>query len=474
MIKILNPELEFLKSAFSYDNSFITYDSVISWVKKQNQQIEVEVNEIPFDKLINWKFDNNVLSHKTGNFFSIDGISVKTNWGDVHSWDQPIINQPEIGYLGFIAKSFNGVLHFLVQAKVEPGNVNYVQLSPTLQATKSNYSRVHKGKSPNYLEYFINASPDQILLDQLQSEQGARFLKKRNRNIIIKVDQDIPVLENFVWLTLAQIIKLMSVDNLVNMDTRTVISGIPFGSYSDPNIIMRSFLKDKASEDFFSNKVLNSTLNSNDGVNTISSIINFITSQKSKFDLFVEKKALNDLNGWNISESSIEHVKNKYFKIIAVDVNINNREVINWTQPMIKPAQEGLCAFVCKEINGVLHFIVQSKLECGNFDIIELAPTVQCLTGNYRTSNQKKLPFLEYVLSIEKNKIIFDTLQSEEGGRFFKEQNRNMIVFAGNEISEDLPENFIWMTLYQLKSFIKYNNYLNIQSRSLIAALPLT
>ena len=237
---------------------------------------------------------------------------------------------------------------------------------------------------------------------------------------------------------------------------------------------MRSFLSDKVSEDLFSNKVLNSTLNSNDGVNSISSIINFITSQKSKFDLFVEKKPLNDLKSWNITESSIEHEKNKYFKIIAVDVNINNREVINWTQPMIKPAQEGLCAFICKEINGVLHFIVQSKLECGNFDIIELAPTVQCLTGNYRNSNQKKLPFLEYILSVEKNKIIFDTLQSEEGGRFFKEQNRNMVVFAGNEISDDLPENFIWMTLHQIKSFIKYNNYLNIQSRSLISALPLT
>jgi oxidase EvaA len=474
MSKILNPELEFLKSAFSYDNSFITYDDVISWVTKQNQQIKVEVNTIPFKKLIHWNFENNRLSHKTGNFFSIDGINVKTNWGNINSWDQPIINQPEIGYLGFIAKSFNGILHFLVQAKVEPGNVNHVQLSPTLQATKSNYLRVHKGKSPNYLKYFINASPDQILLDQLQSEQGARFLKKRNRNIIIKVDQDIAVLENYVWLTLAQIIKLMSVDNLVNMDTRTVISGIPFGSYSDPNIIMRSFLSDKVSEDLFSNKVLNSTLNSNDGVNSISSIINFITSQKSKFDLFVEKKPLNDLKSWNITESSIEHEKNKYFKIIAVDVNINNREVINWTQPMIKPAQEGLCAFICKEINGVLHFIVQSKLECGNFDIIELAPTVQCLTGNYRNSNQKKLPFLEYILSVEKNKIIFDTLQSEEGGRFFKEQNRNMVVFAGNEISDDLPENFIWMTLHQIKSFIKYNNYLNIQSRSLISALPLT
>ena len=45
---------------------------------------------------------------------------------------------------------------------------------------------------------------------------------------------------------------------------------------------------------------------------------------------------------------------------------------------MDEPVQEGICAFVCKEINEVLHFAVQAKLECGNFDIIEFAPTVQC------------------------------------------------------------------------------------------------
>ena len=29
---------------------------------------------------------------------------------------------------------------------------------------------------------------EQIILDQLQSEQGGRFLRKRNRNIIIKIE----------------------------------------------------------------------------------------------------------------------------------------------------------------------------------------------------------------------------------------------------------------------------------------------
>jgi dTDP-4-dehydro-6-deoxy-alpha-D-glucopyranose 2,3-dehydratase len=119
----------------------------------------------------------------------------------------------------------------------------------------------------------------------------------------------------------------------------------------------------------------------------------------------------------------------------------------------------------------VMHFAVQAKLECGNHDIIEFAPTVQCLTGNYRDTKEGVLPFLDYVLHASGDQVYFDALQSEEGGRFFREQNRNMIIIAGDEFSDDLPPNYIWMTLQQLSTFLKFNNYLNIQARSLIAAI---
>ncbi len=469
-----NISYEFLKSAFETNGRFLNMDQVIQWMKEQNESVNVQVTKVPFSQLNAWNFDEKTgsLRHESGQFFSIDGIKVSTNWGKVQTWSQPIINQPEIGYLGFICKEFDGVLHFLLQAKIEPGNVNHVQLSPTLQATRSNYKQVHKGKKPMYLEYFQNATNKQILLDQLQSEQGARFLKKRNRNIIIKIEEDIEVYSNFIWLTLGQIKKLMLIDNLVNMDTRTVISGIPFGDYSTEVIDLFNFLRPKGADQKVKNDFLNSALNKNAGMHSIEDIITFITQKKSSFDLEIEKTKLAELDKWVVGESEIYHETNKYFKVIAVDVEIGNREVVKWSQPMIEPAQEGLCAFVCKEINGVIHFAVQTKLECGNHDIIEFAPTVQCLTGNYREAlGIGKLPYLEYVLSVNKDQIIFDTLQSEEGGRFYKEQNRNMLVLAGDEISEELPENYIWMTLNQLYTFLKFNNYLNIQARSLIAAI---
>lgn len=470
-INVNHTSYQFLKSAFARKSNTENLNEIIIWLKDQNDKVQVLINKTTFRDLSNWVFHDERLMHNSGKFFSIDGINIKTNWGSIKEWDQPIINQPEVGFLGFITKEIKGVLHFLMQAKIEPGNVNYVQLSPTLQATRSNYSQVHKGKKPLYLEYFQNAKPNQVLLDQLQSEQGARFFKKRNRNIIIKVDEDIPIYDNFIWLTLAQIKKLMKYDNLVNMDTRTVISGIPFGSFDSTVIDFFNFLGYENTEDALEKKFLSSALSSDRAIHTIEDIITFLTQIKSTFDLEVTRTSLYQMKNWIVGDSEIYHAQRKFFKVIAVDVEIGNREVVKWSQPMIEPAQEGLCAFVCKEINGILHFAVQAKLECGNHDIIEFAPTVQTLTGNYRQAEKGSLPFLDFVLSAKKGQIYFDTLQSEEGGRFYREQNRNMIVIADDEIPVELPENFIWMTLNQLYTFLKFNNYLNIQARSLIAAI---
>jgi dTDP-4-dehydro-6-deoxy-alpha-D-glucopyranose 2,3-dehydratase len=463
-------EIDFFKSALTKDSETMPSAKVLHWINEKNNETKYNINQIPLDKLKLWNFDNisgNII-HETGSFFSIEGIEVTTNWGKIQSWQQPIINQPEIGFLGILTKKINGILHFLLQAKIEPGNINIVQLSPTLQATKSNYTKAHKGNAPLFLEYFNGSKKVEILLDQLQSEQGARFLKKRNRNIIIQIDEDIDVPDNFVWLTLGQIKGLIQHNNIVNMDTRTVISGIPYGT------------KDAGTVKFFSNlsnnivneSLLNSILIGDLSYKNIDDIISWITRLKINYFIEIKKIPLKALDNWAYNGMSIMHKDKKYFSVIGVNVEIGNREVISWDQPMIKPAQEGIIAFLVKEINGVYHFLVQAKLEAGNYDILELAPTVQCLTGNYRTGeNEYSVPFINEVLGATPDRIWISTYQSEEGGRFFKEQNLNRIVEVKDEFPIDIPENYCWMTLNQLLTFIKFNNYVNIAARSLISAI---
>jgi dTDP-4-dehydro-6-deoxy-alpha-D-glucopyranose 2,3-dehydratase len=468
----LRSELAFLKSALTTANPFNSTEQILEWLRIRNNDVSVNIERIKFNEMKDWFIDEATIKiqHVSGRFFSIEGIRVNTNWGTVSTWDQPIINQPEIGFLGMIAKEFNGILYFLMQAKIEPGNVNYVQLSPTLQATKSNYTKVHKGKAPKYLEYFQEKDRSSILLDQLQSEQGARFLKKRNRNIIIEVANDIEVYEDFCWLTLGQIKELIKMDNIVNMDTRTVISGIPYGSHSTATVDFYNLMKSEKQS--VSDRFLISEINAELYYYSFDYIIHWFTSLKTQYELNVKTIPLRDVNRWSFDDYSLKHEEDKYFKAIAVNVEISNREVTSWQQPLIEPAQEGICAFVAKEIGGILHFLVQAKLESGNFDILEMAPTVQCITGSYMNEGSRKnLPYLDYVLTANAGSIVFDTYQSEEGGRFYREQNRNIIIIADEDFPIETPDNYIWMTLNQIKNFIKFNNYLNIQARSLISAI---
>lgn len=452
-----------IRSLLTTKNPFYTSTELLEWIAQRNREVSVDVDPIPFSEMAGWHIDEDgCLRHDTGRFFSVQGIHVETDFGFVSGWDQPIIVQPEIGYLGILAKEFDGVLYFLMQAKIEPGNVNCVQISPTLQATKSNYSRVHKGKKPAYLDYFVNVKPENVLLDQLQSEQGARFMRKRNRNIIIKVDEDIEVLPDFRWMTIGQIKEFMYHDNMINMDTRTVLSGIEYVDYLTP-------MSDVSRLSPFGMNLLKSARTS-EGVHSMGQLLSWLTGLKSRYDLFVTYKPIDKLKGWHRTETEIANDFGKYFRVIGVRVSISNREVTSWNQPLVQPLQQGICAFIIKKIGGIYHFLVQAKLECGNYDVLELAPTVQCLTGNVFTSNQRP-PFTDYILNAPKERIRYDVLQSEEGGRFYREQNRNMIVEADESFPLEVPEHYTWMTLNQINNFLQFNNFLNIQARSILSAL---
>ena len=463
----------FLQSALSKQDDNV--DNILSWLYSQRQVVQVDVRQTPLNNMAQWSYDEEEgrIKHDSGKFFSIDGVRVNTNYGLRSSWDQPIINQPEIGFLGILTQMKNGVLHFLLQAKIEPGNINVVQLSPTLQATKSNYTRVHKGKTPVFLEYFNGEKKVTVLIDQLQSEQGARFYKKRNRNIIIEIpeDENLKIPDNFIWLTLRQLKTLMAMDNVVNMDTRTVISAINYGTFNQIELLRQCVsltVSDYEVEQIYS---LIGNVNS---ITNIETILSWMTNLKSKYELSVERIPLKDVQGWSFNGNTIYNLDKKYFTVVGAHVVIDNREVTTWDQPMIKPAQEGLIGFIIKKINGIYHFLVQAKVEIGCFDVLEIAPTVQCLTGNYRENqNEYSVPFIECFLNPNSFRVIHRSLQSEEGGRFFQEQNLNMIIEASDDFPLEVPENYCWMTLPQLLLFMKFNNYLNIATRNLLALLPI-
>ncbi len=116
---------------------------ILEWIRLRNETVTVDIKKSRLEDSDNWYYspDEGCIRNKSGSFFKITGIR-RYMPGEEPSdpptvTEQPIILQPEIGYLGIICKEFDGIMHFLMQAKIEPGNVNKIQISPTIHSTKS-------------------------------------------------------------------------------------------------------------------------------------------------------------------------------------------------------------------------------------------------------------------------------------------------------------------------------------------------
>ena len=430
-----------------------------AWFSWCNEKNEYEVRRTALESLSGWSMSDETgnIAHQSGKFFSVCGVDVSTDHRDTANWKQPIIVQPEIGILGLVVKVVDNTVYCLMQAKMEPGNINLLQLSPTVQATRSNYTRVHKGASVPYLEHFIAPRPSGAVFDTLQSEQGSWFLNKRNRNMIVEVTGDVELVDDFRWISFEQLAVLLTVPNLVNMDARTVLSGIPFffsGIYGNRM------------------QLIGANGGPGEALHSIEHLLSWFTEIKSRHALRRELVPLAEVPAWTLSDGVISREDGKHFKVIGVDVRASNREVGSWSQPMLEPTGRGVIAFVGRYVDGTFHILVHARTEAGTNDVVEMAPTVGCIPSNYDGLPPEQHPrYLDVVQSARQENILVDVVHSEEGGRFYHAENRYLVIDAGEEFGLDVPDDYCWMTVDQLTSFVRYGNHVNVAARCLLSCL---
>jgi oxidase EvaA len=436
------------------------------WFAGSGRSSRVEVDRTPLESLAGWHHGpvTGAIAHESGRFFTVEGLEIHIPDAPVSRWSQPIINQPEVGILGVLAKEFDGVLHLLMQAKVEPGNCNGLQVSPTVQATRSNYMRIHRGKSVPYLEYFRETVRHRVLVDVRQSEQGSSFYQKRNRNMVVETTDDVEALDGFRWLTLGQVHQLLALDDVVNMDARTVLSCLPFSGAN----VATAF--DGGGSGFRAALIRSCDENSGSR-HAMDDILSWITEARTRTVIRTRRIPLDNVQQWRRVDGRISHESGLFFSVIGVDVHGRGREVEQWMQPMFEPHGTGVVAFLVRPIGGVLHALVHARVEAGYLDVAELAPTVQCTPDSYDYLPAAARPaFLDEVLAADPGQIRFDAVLSEEGGRFFHARNRYTIIEATPDTDLAHPD-FRWMALHQIGELLRHSHYLNVQARSLVACL---
>ena len=409
-----------------------------NWFKlqKKNNKINVKIKKL--DNLNNWYFSKDSIFHESKKFFKIIGIDVKSNLIG-KNWDQPIIVQNELGILGIIKDKKKE--RYLLQAKVEPGNKNKLQLSPTVQATKSNYTRIHGGKKIPFLSFFINKKKNFIS----QSEQGYRYLFKFNYNSLVETTKSIKIFDNFYWFNKKDLTKLVKIKSILNMDTISVFS---------------SFIS--------KNKIDTPLIN-------MQKINKWIKIKDKAFNLKIKIKPLVNLKNWIVKNDSINHKKNKHFSVIGININANKREVKEWDQPIIKGKEMAFAGYLIKEFNKTNHYLCRYNKKPGL-----KKSTLSCSVNtsdlkNYNSSNnlenfEKKILKDFFLNKKRKLKSIYDNILSDEGGRFFNCEIRYKALQLNNNTKIEIPHNYIWISQNQMIEMISKKK-IDIEARLLFGCI---
>ena len=429
---------------------------------------DIKVNKIGIKHLKKWSYTGNSIQHESGRFFAIIGLSAEIG---STKWNQPIILQEEIGILGLICSHVEGVLKFLIKLKIEPGNLGLIQLSPTVQATKSNYEGVHGGNFCELIDNFINPPTNSLfLIDNLLSEQNSRFYKKKNRNILMYIDSfTAPNNNEYHWMTLGQIKQICSENNIVNMDLRSIVSGINcfYNGHSYSKYIFSEIAR-KSPQDIYVDSL------SHFNIANIKDHQNWYNKTIAKTKNETKIIRLDSVDNWDYDGFTVSHKMNKHFSVIGCSVRISNREVSSWDQPLIESKSLGIIALMIKKKQSTLELLIQLKTEVGCSNKSELSPTIQT-TNSHKKSQDDKLIYDYYKQN--QNLVSFSVLQSEEGGRFYHEQN-NYSILIGKEKNYFALEQVIsasicyrWMELGDVIYLINNSDIVSQQLRSVVAMI---
>ncbi|WP_298455183.1 NDP-hexose 2,3-dehydratase family protein [uncultured Cellulomonas sp.] len=433
------------------------------WLRSVPPRLHATPTRVPLDEVVGWLTDPQAddIRHGTGRFFRIMGIEAHVEVEERWSWTQPIIDQPDVGVLALVSRMGRSGLELLVQGKPEPGNPTGLQLAPTVQATRSNYMRAHGGRPVPMLDVLQAARPSDVLVDVRQSEHGTVFFRKRNRNMVVLTERPPQAPEHFRWLRLPELHHLFLADDRVNMDTRTVLSCLPWGLVPvDPH-----------DHDPVVAALARSGRVGSPSRHTLQAILNWVTEVRSSTYVRVDVRPLHTLEGWSRTAAGLSHEDDAWFDVIGVSVEAAGREIDRWSQPMIEPHADGTLGLLVARFGDVLHVLVHLRTEPGLVDAVEIAPTVQHRPMEPADlANPGTQRHLEPLTSAPADRVLYDRVHSDEGGRFFRSANRHLIVEVDPDPAVEGP-GFRWVTVHQLEELLRHSHYVNLQLRSLLSCL---
>lgn len=434
-------------------------NGLVRWLGERREAVAAFTRPIGWHDSDEWQSRNGTMARRAGGFFTIRGFRVESDDPSWSGQELPMIDQPEVGILGFLTRTVpGGDTEILVQAKTEPGNISLTQIGSTVQATVSNYSQVHGGNATPYLGLFRSRIGGGRSVDVEQSEQGTVFLGKYNRNVLIRLSSGAPEPEggSFAWHPAADLLDALGTDYAVNTDARSVL----VCSQWEHLLSGRPPFAQHASGSF--GGMLGDSYHAAGVPAETAGVTEWLAGMRSASHFDLEPVPLEALQGWTLDVEGLRSDDTGRF-VRLFDVSADDREVPHWQQPLVGSTVLNRVVLACRQHRDGLQFLVRMSPEPGFGEGVQLGPTAQSALA------LPSGPLNEFALDAGRTVLTVD--QSEEGGRFYRTVNRYEIrlIDEGEEPPPD--EGARWLTLGSLHRLARMRGYLTNEMRSAMSLL---
>lgn len=205
----------------------------------------------------------------------------------------------------------------------------------------------------------------------------------------------------------------------------------------------------------------------------LAGIMQWLDDMKANNYMRVKRVGLSSLTEWGYdAQGYYSHRDRRFFRFIGICVRSQGREVNSWCQPIMDNIGTGVIGLLAGRHNGKLHFLMQAKADVGNRSLIQIAPTVQFTPTNYQDNQKLRTPFLfREFTGGNRFELLWEGWQSEEGGRFFREQQLHVIMELRKGDTIVTSSEYIWMTPAQVRFFLHMGETVNACARSILSCL---
>jgi oxidase EvaA len=262
-----------------------------------------------------------VLRHESAGYFEVVGFT------DANGEQSLLIRQSETALVGLITHTVGNKRWFLLNARCEPGLHGLCQFSTTVQSTPSNYEQRHGGAATPFIDLLIGGAPKvAVLHDSIEFDWGQYYDSKRKRFLVIEVEARMPVVEPFAWVPEALLRELLREDYLVTGDLRGSMAlldaGARAGAQPSPDALEAA-------------TVLTQT--------PLGALSNWVGDE------------------WGLRERvAVQELVVEYVRIES-----SSREVVRWSQPLLKPAHPENIRLWMRTHGGVREVAVETRSQLG-------------------------------------------------------------------------------------------------------------